>query len=268
MSQSHLQACRRLGWATLPAKVLPKDTNPRELSRLAVTETVCQRPLHLVEQARCMGILADGCRDDQRALRSMLAELGLDGWWALRDKLLAVDAMTPRIKKALRADIIGLSVALELSTWDSAAADRVLGLFEALSLGLNRQRETLTLAREIALREKRSLVSILDGLRLDGADGAADRGAQARRLRHQLFTRRYPRRAQAQADFELKARRLSLGPGVRLIPPPNFESPVYRLEMGFRCRDELGKQVETLRRVVESPDLNDLLDAHRPPGRS
>ena len=78
-------------------------------------------------------------------------------------------------------------------------------------------------------------------------------------MRDTLFARRYPRRAEVQAEFAAKVARINLGPGLRLIPPANFEARQYRLEMVFQSRDELEKRVNQLQKAMTHADFHDLI---------
>jgi len=256
-----MRACRDLAWETLPVKLLPSSTDTLGMVRLAITENVFHRPLDIVEQARCMGMLVGHCKLNQKALQAELNHLNQKKWWGMRNKLIAVDGLSPDLKAALGADIVGLPVALELAQWEDEAARGMVNLFRRLPMGLNRQRELVTWIKEIALRDKCTLARVIDDNRPRGSDDrqAGDRGVQTRRLRDRLFARRYPRRAKAQADFDAKASKAHLGPGIRLIPPANFEAHQYRMELGFQSRHELRKRVTQLQKAMTHTNFNDLI---------
>jgi hypothetical protein len=256
-----LEACRQLNWQTLPAKILPSSTGIIDVTRLSIIENVSQRPLNLVEQARCLGLLSEHCASDKSALARELSRLNLDAWWGMRTKLLAADQLHPELKTALQEDIIGLAVALDLGKWNPKAALQMVQIFKKLPMGLNRQREMLTLVKEIALREARDKQGICEELQKECSQLPleADRRAQVREIQAKLFARRFPRIVKAQKEFEAKIQKLDFGPGIWVIPPANFEARDYRLEIRFQSRDQLGKRLRRLQSATTHPDLENLL---------
>jgi hypothetical protein len=118
-------------------------------------------------------------------------------------------------------------------------------------LGLNRQRELLTLLTEIARREEMTVSELLSETALRNLLSAPEieRSQKAGQLRSLLRRRRYPVMSAATAAFQELVRNLNLGPGVQLVPPGNFEGTTYTLAITFDRLDQLrdrSLQIENL----------------------
>jgi hypothetical protein len=133
--------------------------------------------------------------------------------------------------------------------------------FLSVPLSLNRQREVLTLVREIASREDLSVLEVLDdpaftALMEDPEGEGAGRG---RRLQRRLHRRRFPALSRAEADFEKRRRRLSLGEGIELVPPKNFEGGRFELKLSFSRKKGLEKRLAAAESLARSPELAKIL---------
>ena len=129
-----------------------------------------------------------------------------------------------------------------------------------LGMGLNRQREFVTLVREIAAGSARTPGSVLDDPKirevLDGPE--PDRNRRAAGLRRVLYAMRFPHLARAEADFRDKVRALRLPPRVRWTPPPYFEGRDHELKLRFKDKKELIEIKEVIDRIISDPRLDTL----------
>ena len=109
-------------------------------------------------------------------------------------------------------------------------------LFGEFKLSLNKQREILTLVKEIAGGKGISEQTVLEGRQLQEyyhGDRDRDRGQKARELRTYLRQRRFPQIVKAETIFEYQRKQLNLGNDIKLIPPKDFEGTTYTLNMSF-----------------------------------
>jgi hypothetical protein len=153
-------------------------------------------------------------------------------------------------------------MALELGKLENSTGTRFADLFCDLKLGLNKQRDILTLAQEIALREdialealfaEKTLAKILDSQDMD-------RNLKARHLRSYLKRRRFPAITDAEEAFARCVKNMALGPGVSLKPPANFEGRGYTLTFSFQSRSELAAIEPVVARIVRNPDFGKIID--------
>jgi ParB family chromosome partitioning protein len=256
-----IDACRLLGRSDLRARVLPTDTDDSTCVRLAIADNSLQRPLNLIETARALNLLA-GVAADETDLSRQAAGLALPGNPALMRKIMSLTSLPAGLQTRLAAGELAMAMALELKRLDSATAESLGCLFADLKLGLNRQRELLSLLTEIARREEITLSELLNEPALRNLLSAPeiDRSQKAGQLRSLLRRRRYPVMSAATADFQDLVRHLNLGPGVRLVPPGNFEGTTYTLAITFDRLDQLRDRSLQIENLLRSQTLKAFFD--------
>lgn len=251
-----IDACRLLGRSDLRARVLPTDTDDSTCVRLAIADNSLQRPLNLIETARALNLLA-GVAADETDLSRQAAGLALPGNPSLMRKIMSLTTLPAGLQTRLAAGELAMAMALELKRLDSATAESLGRLFADLKLGLNRQRELLSLLTEIARREKITISELLNEPALQNLLSAPEieRSQKAGELRSLLRRRRYPVMSAATAGFQDLVRHLNLGPGVQLIPPGNFEGTTYTLAITFDRLDQLRDRSLQIENLLRSQSL-------------
>jgi ParB family chromosome partitioning protein len=245
-----IDGCRLLGRSDIRARVLRPDTDDSICVRLAIADNSLQRPLNLIETARALNLLA-GVAADEMELSREAAVLALPDNPSLMRKIMSLTTLPVGLQTRLATGELAMAMALELKRIDSATAESLGRLFADLKLGLNRQRELLTLLTEIARREEMTVSELLSETALRNLLSAPEieRSQKAGQLRSLLRRRRYPVMSAATAAFQELVRNLNLGPGVQLVPPGNFEGTTYTLLITFDRLDQLrdrSLQIENL----------------------
>jgi len=251
-----IDACRLLGRYDIRARMLPTDIDHLSCVRLAITDNSFQRPLNLIETARALNLLA-GVAADEMDLSRQAAELALPDNPSLMRKIMSLTSLPAGLQNRLMAGELAMAMALELNRFDSATAESLGRLFADLKLGLNRQRELLTLLIEIARREKMTVSDLLNEPTLRKLLSAPeiDRSQTAGQLRSLLRKRRYPVMSATTASFQDLVRHLSLGPGVKLVPPGHFEGTTYTLAITFDRLDQLHDRSLQIEKLLRSQAL-------------
>jgi ParB family chromosome partitioning protein len=251
-----IDACRLLGRSDTRVRVLPKGTDDSTCVRLAIADNSLQRPLNLIETARALNLLA-GIAADERELSRQAAGLALPDNPSLMQKIMSLSTLPASLQKRLAAGELTLAMALELKRLDSATAESLGRLFGDLKLGLNRQRELLSLLIEIARRDETTVSEILTDTALRDLLSAPEieRSQKAGQLRSLLRQRRYPVMNAAMASFQDLVRELKLGPGVQLVPPGNFEGTTYTLAITFDRLDQLRDRSLQIEKLLHSQTL-------------
>lgn len=256
-----IRACRNLGLDPLPATVLPQGIDELHCARLAIADNALQRPLNLIEQSRALTLLA-GWLPEHREMRQEASTLGLPSNPDLIDKLQRLGRLDQPIQSAVLAGRLSLAMALELGQYPQGIAARLTRLFEVLRMGLNRQREMLTLLREIAARENRSMGNMLADASIQACldDDFEGSPAAAGRLLERLRRRRFPRVTAKIESLEKNVSALQPGQGVRLTPPSDLEAFVWRLDVSFQTADELQRQLKQARKLSENPRFKKIME--------
>jgi hypothetical protein len=153
-------------------------------------------------------------------------------------------------------------MALELGRLQLEAGECLAKLFQTLTLSLNKQREILSLVKEISLREDISILKVLENdiLQKILTNKNLDRNQKIREIRIYLKQRRFPVITAAEKEFEKHVKKLKLGSGTILIPPDNFEGTTYILKLFFKNLIELKDRKASFDALIKNPSLNKILD--------
>jgi len=255
-----IAVCQDLGWSDIEARVLGPDTASSDCVKFAIGDNALQRSLNLIETSRSLCLLAEVFKADE--LVSMAKALGLPDNPSVIRKIMPLCLLPDIIQNGILSGILSMPVALELGTFDPPDAGTAFAvLFETLRLSLSKQREVITLVREIAIREDISILDVLHGDHLQEilGDDDLDRNQKARSVRLYLRQRRFPAITHAERAFERHVRDLKLGNQMKLIPPANFEGNVYTLSMCFSNLAELKSLRTSFDQLIRNPSLEKIL---------
>jgi ParB family transcriptional regulator, chromosome partitioning protein len=256
-----IEACRRLDRFDVNARILDSDTKKLECARYAITDNAFQRPLNLIEKSRSIRMLSN-CFSDHRRLSKEMSILGVPCHESMIIKIKDICSFSKPLQNSILSESISLAVALELHKMSKDVEDGFVELFSVLKLGVNKQREILTLIKEISLREDIPMAEILEGLHLKRIlnDEDLDKNQKIRKIRSHLKQRRFPAITRAERWFEEHRQNLKLGSGIKLIPPDNFESPTYFLNFSFKDLKELKHLKKIFDSLIKNPSLKKILD--------
>jgi len=256
-----IEACRRLGWTDVEARILDSDTKRLECIKYAITDNSLQRPLNLIEQSRSINMLY-GFFKDVGALGKSLSVMGLPDNPSIIKKIKELYHLPKFVQSGILSNTISLAMALELGRLQLEAGECLAKLFQTLTLSLNKQREILSLVKEISLREDISILKVLenDNLQKILTHKNLDRNQKIREIRIYLKQRRFPFITAAEKEFEKHVKKLKLGSGTKLIPPDNFEGTTYTLKLFFKNLIELKDRKASFDALIKNPSLNKILD--------
>lgn len=255
-----IEACRRLKWSTLNAKILDSDTKRLQCVQYAISDNAFQRPLNIIEKSRSIEMLS-GFFTDIGKLTRELAVLGLSDHSSIIKKIKGICFLPDPLQNSILSNTISFNMALDLAgmSWDDAKG--FVTLFNTLKLSLNKQREIVTLVKEISIREDTSMMQVLEDPHLKKVlmDENLDKNQKAHKVRIYLKQKRFPSIAAAERSYEKYRQRLKLGEHIKLIPPTNFESPTYTIRITFNTMTEL-KDLETVfNSLIDNPFLKKII---------
>ena len=256
-----IAACRDIGVPDVEARILEPVTTALDCIKLAITDNALQRPLNLIEMSRAFYRLSYFFKDDS-ALGRAAAALGLPENLSVVKKIKKLCIMSQPIQNGILSNTISLPVALELGRLEQPDAGiEFARLFENLKLSLNKQREIITLIKEIALSEDISVLQVFRETPFQDilSSEESDRNQKTRALRFYLRQRRFPAITYAEQAYEKHIKALGLGNSAKLIPPNNFEGTVYSLNLRFQNLEELKGQRTTLDKMIRNPFLEKIL---------
>lgn len=250
-----LEACRRLGWTDVAARVLNDGADELACIRLAIADNQGQRPLNIVELSRAVGLLDRLPGNGGLAQRAQAA--GLAAGVAYLQKAQRVGHLPLAVQEGLLTEAIALPVALELEKLAIADALALAGLLKSLRASLNRQREILTMVQEIAARDGIGLAALIadEPIAALVGDGQTDCRQKTEALRRHLQQQRHPHLSAAQSRFAGAVKALDLEPGIELAPPAHFESTTYTLTLRFDNPAQLAQKATSLQELLDHPGL-------------
>ena len=251
-----IAACRKLDFPDIESKILDPETNELDRVKFAITDNVLQRPLNLIEQSRSFFMLS-GFFKDIISLANAASSLGLPHNPSLIKKIINIYHLPLPIQDCVLSNIISLSMAVELSTFEKDTGITFAKIFNELKPGLNKQRELITLINEISFRENIPVMKVIQesGFQEILQNNEIDRTEKTKKLRFYLKKRRYPSITHAEQKFEELVRDLKLGNGMKLIPPKNFEGNTFIIKLHFNNLKELQDHSDTLNKIQQNPTL-------------
>ena len=256
-----IEACRRLNWAEVEVRILESDTKKLECITYAIMDNSLQRHLNLIEQSRSINLLYPFIKDFS-ILGKELSIMGLPGNPSIIKKIKELCHLSGSVQRGILSNTFSLTMALELGRLERGAGDGFAKLFETLKLSLNKQREILTLVKEISLREDISMLKVIENDMLQKilTNENLDRNQKIRKIRIYLKQRRFPVITAAEKEFENHLKKLKLGSGTKLIPPDNFEGTTYTLKLFFKNLIEFKERKASVDALITNPSLNKILD--------
>lgn len=257
-----VEALARLGRKQIPAYLLPDHTPGGTCLILSITDNRFQRQLNVVEQARAIDKLSR-CIDDSATLETTVHRvLGIGRNQGLLRKLKAVARLPHQIQQLILADRLDFSLAPQLEKMDGEDLAAVGSLLSTIKLSLNKQREVIALATEIARRDGGTINALLTGDDIESILSAKemDGNKKAAQIRKILKQQRYPELTHAEKAYSRLVKALNLPREVQVVPPRYFEGNTYQLVIHFTSLSDLQALQETLSGLRCHPILQQLLD--------
>lgn len=255
-----VDACRALGWSSIPARVLRQQSSDYACALQAVAENSLERPLNLIETSRALHLLAQHTPGG-RIPKEDLAALRLPTHRSVTSRLRLLCRMPADLQEGVLEGTLSFAMASELGGLEEDLGIALARLFRRLKPSLNKQREIVTLVSEIARREGVNPIKVLEECGLEQAMGPADpdRNQEMNRIRRQLRKRRFPALAAAENNFMALRQRLKLGQALQLAPPRDFEGNCFTLTLSFETQEELVRLRAKLDELIEHSDFKTLL---------
>jgi len=256
-----IEACRQLNRDDVEVRILKSDTKRLECVTYAITDNSLQRPLNLIEQSRSINLLYPFF-NDIRILGKELSAMGLPANPSIVKKIKELCYLPESVQNGILSNTISLAMALELGKLEREVGEGFAKLFETLKLSLNKQKEILTLVKEISLREDIPILKVIKTDRVQQilTNENLDRNQKIRKVRIYLKQRRFPVITAAENEFKNQLKKLELGSGTKLIPPDNFEGSTYTLKLFFRNLNELKDRHASIDKLINTPFLRKILD--------
>jgi hypothetical protein len=252
-------ALKQLGWEKVGCEDLTLVLGS-SLERLlfAFHENRASRTFNPVEKGMILKRLSE-LLDQETVLKRFMPLLQLPSHPGILEFYTNLEGTKYDFRAAVAGGRLSIGSAKSLMDLEPDFADCAFNIIEALMLNFNQQSQFIEIMDDIADKEGRTPVQILEEnpIRDVLESTALNKPQKAKRLLDELRSRRYPRWRRAEKRFKEKLGCLVLPERTRIDHPAYFEAPGYRLEMEFQHGDEL---MEKLRRLADLPAIRELGD--------
>ncbi len=250
----------RLGNTQIPAFILdpvPED----ECLRINLQENASHRQYSDVEKGYILRKLKTAGINDGEILQQYMSWLQLERSKKVMEMFLEGTHLPVGLATLLHEMNVPLRVYHTITRWDSVSQSACEDLFSVLRPGVNKWRELVELFDETAHRDGVHVSDLLASdpipLILQSTDLSPHEKFQ--RIQKSAFIKRYPVLSELKTRVHGVLDRLALDPKTRIKTPEHFENDEIKIELRFKSRDELVRQVEKLQRVGDSEALEELI---------
>ena len=173
------------------------------------------------------------------------------------DTYLAIEGLEHKIKKSLSdcslsRKIIKLTIGI-----DNKSSSIIFQWIRNLKLNFNQQIQFFEYLMDLSIAKENTIFDILseDSFEDILRDNRSNNPQKVKRLLNLLRSMRFPALSLAEKRFQKQWNRLGFSNRVRIVPPPFFEAPDYRLELLFKDGNELKSLVDS---IANTPDIGEI----------
>jgi len=249
----------RLKVSEAPARVLQPSPGDATLVALNLIENSGHRSYSDVEKGCILFRLKGAGASERELIEKYMPFLGLERSKKYCEDFLATGSFSDDLQSLLHELNLPIRVFSVLFRWDEAARGAAMQFLKTLRPGVNKARELLMLADECAGKEgpadllsRSEILSPLNNPDLNPAE-------RYEAIHRQLTAWRYPDLTGLRRKVAQALDRLNLDPRTRIRFQDTFESDELKVEMKFRDRESLDRQVKKLDLASRSPAIEDLL---------
>jgi hypothetical protein len=250
-----------LGLIEIPARVTDADLGAQTRLLLNLTENRSHRSYSDIEKGRILHKLVQAGVGEEMIIGKYMPILGLERSKKLFQEFSRVPEFATDLQNLLHEMKVPARVFCRLLKWSAPDRDTALKLFTVLRPGVNKWRELIELAEEIAGIENTSPGEVLARAEIQAliAQNGIENHEKYDRIVEALAPLRYP----VLHDLRMKIARfidqLSLGPRTKIRVHESFETDEIKIEIKGRDRKSLIEEVDKLANAVRSPALEELL---------
>ena len=252
-----IQALKRLRLHSFPCRVFPASAlDPLHCLLINLYENLSTRKLNDVEKGMVL-VRMGNIVPEKTIIEQYLPVLDLV---PRKDIFLLYTKIAGELeepgKTALAEGRLSLPAAKMLLDLDKTARDEILRFFSNLMLNMNQQRQLIDFIMDISIIENRSVPNLLvdPSIREMETDVRMNAPQKAKAVMKWFRKRRLPSVVEAERGFKKSVSELRLPDGVRIVAPPFFEGPDYRMEISFKNGLQLAKvlkDLSTIKRLVD-----------------
>jgi ParB-like chromosome segregation protein Spo0J len=253
-----LLAASELGWADIPCWILPDDLQPLDALLLNLHDNVTVRQFNPFEKAMVLTRLVRYITEEE-ILRDYMPMLELPSNRHTLQLYLGFEDLDDAVKVSVATGRLSVKAAEVIKVLSRDDQREINRLFATIKWSVTLQWQACLWIIEIASREGRSVREVIEdeGIAEVLNDGKMNGPQKVRAIVKALRERRFATVTEFERSFKRRVSDLAFPLTVRVIPPPFFEGPDYKLEIVFREGKELMK---TLARLQNTAGLEEITD--------
>jgi ParB family chromosome partitioning protein len=257
-----LSVCKTLGLEPITCKVLSSSTPLETCLRLAVYDNLAHRVFNPVEKALVITKMTEHMAESQ-LIGDIMPLLDLEPSVKLLNRYMKLLEHETAILDSLASGRLDERTGFGLIRFEQGNRLALFELFLELPFSVSVQKEMIETVLDIAQRHKVTPVEVINRkaikeLRQDKSRPARQR---AQDIRRHLQALRFPRLTARKERFAKEVREIGLPAGVRLVPPPYFEGPKWRLACTFERTDELAARLRRVASLADKPEFKELMES-------
>lgn len=253
--------CKTLGIIEIPARVTDAELGSETLLSLNLTENRSHRSYSDIEKGRIIDKLIVAGVSDETIIQKYMPILDLARSKKLYQEFSRVPCFETDLQNLLHEMNMPLRIFSRLLQWSEPCRETALNLFATLRPGINKWRELLELAEEIARIENKLPGDIFRSGEIQTILSQND--LQAHEKYDQIVETLTPLRYPVLTDLRKKIARaidqLSLGPRTKIRIQESFETEEIKIEIKGRDQKSLIEEVERLGNAAKSEAMGELL---------
>jgi ParB family chromosome partitioning protein len=254
-------ALKLLGWDRIPCRI--PSISPLEGLLVNLYENLSTRDFNLVEKGMVLSRLT-AWRPTTEILLRYMPLLSLPSHEPILTFFVRLETELDRqTKDRLIQGGLSLQGARMLLDVEPRSRFPLLDLITTLRLNVNQQKKLMEYLMDISRRDKVSVSQILQDPKMTEirTDAALNTPQKARAVLDFWRANRFPILVNAEKSFKRNISTLGLPDGVKITPPPFFESASYQLKAVFTNGKDLKDKIEALSRMKGLEGLKDPWEA-------
>jgi len=256
-----INLCKVLGLADIPALVTDSGLDEETLLALNLAENRSHRSYSDIEKGQVIGKLVGAGVSVEKIIQKYMPILGLQRSKKLYQEFCHIPGLETGLQYLLHDLNVPLRIFSPLLRWSRADKNSAETLFYSVRPGINKWRELLELAEEIARIENESPGDIIRREEIQSILAQNDLQAHEKydRIVQTMTLWRYPVLSGLRKKIAHELDQLSLGPRTKIRIQESFETEEIKIEIKGRDQKSLVDEVEKLANATRSNAMGELL---------
>ncbi len=244
-----IAALKSLGWTQCQCRVLSsEDCSPLGCFLINLYDNLSVRSFNEVEKAMVVSRLSAWVERDQLR-KQYLPLLKISSRDANVDFYIKMEnELEEEMKASIVQGRLSMHAVAGLLEMDSGTRLAVFRMISGVVLNVNQQKQFLEYISDMAHARRMRIEEVLDqdDIRKICDDSRMNNPQKADALLKVLRSSLFPRLTSAEQTFHKTISAIKFPAGVRIMAPPFFEAPYYKMEVLFKSGKELVQKIQDL----------------------